>query len=157
MQGRNGEADVENRLVNTTGEGDGGTNGESSTETYPLPNVEETANGKLPQSAGAQPSALCNQRGGRGWDQREGTYVPLQPIHTVVQQKSTQQGKAIILLKNEYLNKTKMEKDISECRYVRTHQHRGTTKIKRREFKSCTFQEQQMPAGILVITPPFFF
>ena len=72
MQGRNGEADVENRLVNTTGEGDGGTNGESSTETYPLPNVEETANGKLPQSAGAQPSALCNQRGGRGWEAPEG-------------------------------------------------------------------------------------
>ena len=35
-----------------------------------------------------------------------------------------------------------MKKDSSEYRYIKTHQHRGTTKIKRKQFKSYNFQEQ---------------
>ena len=31
LQGRNGDADIENRLVNTVGEGESGMNGESIT------------------------------------------------------------------------------------------------------------------------------
>ena len=34
VQGRKGDADIENRLLNTVGEGDDGTNWENSTETY---------------------------------------------------------------------------------------------------------------------------
>ena len=37
MQGRNRDADIENRLVETVGEGEGKTNTESSNETYTLP------------------------------------------------------------------------------------------------------------------------
>ena len=39
MRGRNGEADVENRLVNTVGEGESGTNGESNIKMYTLSGV----------------------------------------------------------------------------------------------------------------------
>ena len=39
MQGRNGEADVENRLVNTVGEGESGMNGESNIKMYTLSDV----------------------------------------------------------------------------------------------------------------------
>ena len=36
MQGRNRDADIENRLVGTAGEEEGGMNGDSSMETYTL-------------------------------------------------------------------------------------------------------------------------
>ena len=39
-QGNNGETDIENRLVATGGEGDGGMSWDSSTETYTLPYVK---------------------------------------------------------------------------------------------------------------------
>ena len=68
-------------------------------------------------------------------DDWEGPHVHLWLIYTALQQKATQQGKAIIpqnKFKNKYLNKTKMKKDISEYRYIKTHEHRGTTKIKRK-------------------------
>ena len=39
FQGGNGDSDIENRLVDTVWEGDGGTNRESSMETYTLPYV----------------------------------------------------------------------------------------------------------------------
>ena len=35
-----GDADVEKRLVDTAGEGEGGTNWEGNVETYPLPYVK---------------------------------------------------------------------------------------------------------------------
>ena len=38
--GSNGDADTENRLVDTEGESEAGTNGESSMEAYTLPYVE---------------------------------------------------------------------------------------------------------------------
>ena len=44
MQGINGEADIDNRLMDMGGEGgkegEGGTNGESNMETYTLPYVK---------------------------------------------------------------------------------------------------------------------
>ena len=40
LQGSNGEADIQNRLVNTVVEGEGGMNWESSMETYKLPYVK---------------------------------------------------------------------------------------------------------------------
>ena len=52
------EADIENRLVDTVGEGEGGMGGESSSETYTLPFVKQRASGKFPYNKGAQPGAL---------------------------------------------------------------------------------------------------
>ena len=40
MQGRNGDADVENGLADTVGEGEGGTNGESRISIYTGPCVK---------------------------------------------------------------------------------------------------------------------
>ena len=40
MQGRKGDPDVENRLLNTVGEGEGGVIRENSTENYTLPYVK---------------------------------------------------------------------------------------------------------------------
>ena len=40
LQGRNGDADTDNRLVNTAGEGDGGMSWESSIDIYTLPCVK---------------------------------------------------------------------------------------------------------------------
>ena len=40
LQGSNGDTDIENRFVDTVGEGQGGTNGESSMETDTLPYVK---------------------------------------------------------------------------------------------------------------------
>ena len=45
----NRDVDIEESLVDTLGKGEGGTNGESSTETYTLPLAKQTASGKLPQ------------------------------------------------------------------------------------------------------------
>ena len=42
MQGTGGDADIENRLVDTEDEGEGCTNGESSIETYILPYVKDS-------------------------------------------------------------------------------------------------------------------
>ena len=43
MQGSNGDADIVKRLVDTVGEGEGGTNRESSTETCTLPYGQQRA------------------------------------------------------------------------------------------------------------------
>ena len=40
FQGSNADTDIENRLVDTVGEGEGGTNWESNMETYTLPYVK---------------------------------------------------------------------------------------------------------------------
>ena len=58
LQGRNRDSDIENRLMDTVGKGEGEMNWESSIETYTLPRVKETANGKLPDRAGS--SAWCS-------------------------------------------------------------------------------------------------
>ena len=49
----------------TAGEGEGGTNWESSTDRCTLPCVRQTASGKLLLSTGAQPAA-CDDLGA-GW------------------------------------------------------------------------------------------
>ena len=47
MQGRNGDSDIENGLVNTVGKGESGTNRESSVDIYTLPGVKQIAGKKL--------------------------------------------------------------------------------------------------------------
>ena len=42
MQGSSKDADIENRVVDTEREEEGGTNGESSIETYILPYVKDS-------------------------------------------------------------------------------------------------------------------
>ena len=51
MQGRN-DADIENGLVDTVGDGEGGTNGESGIDIYKLSCVKETVGGKLLYNTG---------------------------------------------------------------------------------------------------------
>ena len=53
MQGRNGNTDVENGLVDMEEEGESGTNRESSTNIYILPGVRRTAGEKLPCATGS--------------------------------------------------------------------------------------------------------
>ena len=58
MQGRNGDSNIENGLVNTVGERKSEMNGESSTDIYTLPCIKEIAGEKLLYTQGAQPGAL---------------------------------------------------------------------------------------------------
>ena len=53
MQGSNKDTEVENRLVSTTGKGEGRENWESSTDVYTLSYVKEIANGKLLYNTGS--------------------------------------------------------------------------------------------------------
>ena len=64
MQGRNGNANIENRLTDTVREGKSGTNGESSIDIYTLPCMTLIAGEKL--------QALCDdlERWGGGWGGR---------------------------------------------------------------------------------------
>ena len=64
LQGGNGDADTENKLADTVGEGEGGTNGESSTETYMLPYVKQRASRNLLYDTGS--SVLCDNL--EGWE-----------------------------------------------------------------------------------------
>ena len=54
MQGSNGDADTENRLMDTGRgeEGEGKTNGDSSMETHTLPYIKQTAKGNLLHDSG---------------------------------------------------------------------------------------------------------
>ena len=54
---RNRDADIENRLLDIVGEGEGGTNSESIIETYVLPYVNRRPVGSC-ITQGAQPDAL---------------------------------------------------------------------------------------------------
>ena len=61
MQGSNGDADIEKRLMDTLGswgKEEGGMNGESSMEIYTLPYVKSTANGNLLHDSGIPTRAL---------------------------------------------------------------------------------------------------
>ena len=53
MEGRNGDTDTENRLVDTAGEGKSGMNRESSLDIYILPCVNEIAGEKLLYNTGS--------------------------------------------------------------------------------------------------------
>ena len=72
MEGSNGDADTENRLMDTEEEGESGTNGGSSVETCTLPYVKWIASGNLLYGSGS--SNWCSVGWGR-WAKREGTYV----------------------------------------------------------------------------------
>ena len=66
MQGSSGDADTENRFVNTAWEGEGGMNKEGSIETYTSPCVKWTASGNLLYDAGSSNLVLCDNL--EGWD-----------------------------------------------------------------------------------------
>ena len=55
---RNRDADIENRLLDIVGEGEGGTNSESIIETYVLSYVNRRPVGSCCITQGAQPDAL---------------------------------------------------------------------------------------------------
>ena len=71
MQGRNGDADIENSRVDTAGEGDSGANGENSTDTYTLLCVKQVAGEELLHNIGTHPGALRQFRG-VGWVEEGG-------------------------------------------------------------------------------------
>ena len=58
FQTRNRHTDVENRLADTAGEGEGGMNRESVTDTCTLLRVKQTASRKLLYTQRVQPGAL---------------------------------------------------------------------------------------------------
>ena len=99
VQGSNGDTDIENRFVNTVGEGEGGMNWESSEETHTLPYRKYIASGNLQV---AQSSALSQPRVvelvGDGREIQEGEDICL--IHVDIWQKPTQYCKAIIVQLN---------------------------------------------------------
>ena len=82
MQGSKADADTENRLVDTVGEGEGGMNGESSVETHTLPYVKQDSQGNsLYESQNSNWGSVTTWRGGQGGGgrgfKREGTQVHL--------------------------------------------------------------------------------
>ena len=50
----NGDSDIENGLVNTVGNGESGTNRESSIDIYTLPSVKQIAGEKLVYNTGSR-------------------------------------------------------------------------------------------------------
>ena len=64
LLGRKRNADIENGHGDPTGEGEEGTEWESSADIYPLPRIRWTASGKLLYSTGS--SALCSVTTPRG-------------------------------------------------------------------------------------------
>ena len=60
MQGSSGNAEIDNRLVDTVGGGKGGMNRENSTETYTLPYVIEIVDENLLYDAGSSNPVLCD-------------------------------------------------------------------------------------------------
>ena len=76
MQGRNRDADTENRLVDTVREGEGGTNWESTMEMYTLSYVKQIASGKLPYNTGSSNQRYLEDCDGVGvGGVQEGTYI----------------------------------------------------------------------------------
>ena len=63
--GHNGDADIENRLLDTVGEGDSGTNWESSIEEYTLSYTKWIDIGKFLYDAGSSNLVLCDNL--EGW------------------------------------------------------------------------------------------
>ena len=67
LQGSNGNTDIENRLLDTVGGGEGGMNWESSMETYTLPYIKQIASRNLLYDTGRSNQVLCdNQEGSDG-------------------------------------------------------------------------------------------
>ena len=116
LQGRN--RDVENRLVDTAGKGEGVMNWESSiaiqtlyrlshqgSPIYTLPCVNQPTSRKLLNNTRSSAWSSVMTEGWNGWgvEVQKGT-VYLQLIHNIVQQKPTQCCKVIIL---QWKNKLK--------------------------------------------------
>ena len=99
LQDSKEDADIENRLLNTEGEGKGGINWESSTETYIT--ICKIDRGNLLYDSGSSNPVLFDNLvrwdGVGGRLKKERTYVYLWLIHLDVWQKPTQHCKAIIL------------------------------------------------------------
>ena len=70
LQGSSGNPDIENRLVDIVWEGEGGTNWESSTETYTLPYVKQIAIGYLLCDKGSSTQCSVTTWGRGGWGGR---------------------------------------------------------------------------------------
>ena len=84
MQGRNGDADVENKLGDTVGEGEGEPNCEGSIDMHTPPRVKQAASGKLLHNSGS--AALRPAGAWRGHcGGREGARIYLQLIYVVQQ------------------------------------------------------------------------
>ena len=67
LQEKNRDADTENGLVDTVGEGEGGTSWENSIGIYILPRVKQTAGGKLLYNTGSWAwCSVITQVGGMG-------------------------------------------------------------------------------------------
>ena len=60
LQGGSGDSDIENRLVVTVGEGEGGTNWESSVEIYKLSYVNQMAHANLLYDTASSHPVLCD-------------------------------------------------------------------------------------------------
>ena len=70
LQDSSGDTDIENRCVDTAGEGEPGMNWKSSVETYTLPYVKQTASGNLLYDARHSNLVLCDNLA--GWDGEDG-------------------------------------------------------------------------------------
>ena len=97
LQGSSGEADIENRLLDTVGKGEDGINRESSSKYIHYHVWNRQLSGELLCNTGSSP-----WRGGMGWEmggrfKREGTCVPQWLIHVDIWQKPTQNCKAMIV------------------------------------------------------------
>ena len=71
MQGSDGNADIRQQTYGPgeAGEGEGGTNGASSRETYPLPYVKQRASGNVLCDPGnSNQSSVTTSRGGMAWE-----------------------------------------------------------------------------------------
>ena len=118
VQGSKGDADIGNRLADTGGEGEVGTNWESSMETYTLPYLKLDS-GKLLYDSESSNWVLCDNV--EGWDgvgggvggsrRREHTYTYGQ-FMLILWQKPTQYCKAIILQLKKLFLKNDIKKTI---------------------------------------------
>ena len=84
LQGSNGDADTENRLVDTVGEGKGVTNKEISTEIYTLPYVKQIAGagGNLLYDKRSSNLVLCDYL--EGWDGEGGERGSIRSRHMYI-------------------------------------------------------------------------
>ena len=102
LQGSNGDTDIQNRLVDTVGEGEGGMNWEQYGNIY-ITICKTASQWKFAVWRRELKSGALWQHRGLGWDGRwdgdsrgRGTYVYLWLIHVDIRQKPTQYCKAII-------------------------------------------------------------
>ena len=103
MQGNKRETDVNNRILDSVGEGEGGMISQNSTETCILPYVKQITSASLMHETGhskpmlwENPEGWVGDGGGKGVQNGE-THVYLWLVHVAVCQKQSQYCKVIIL------------------------------------------------------------